>query len=94
MNKEEIREKFEKNVNYLRRIVPPDDIYMFAEQTFMATLYFLKKWSDVADIEDECRKCPLTRKWVANILGLQKMKDEDMDIQLDLNMESLDEIDS
>ena len=42
MNKEEIRKKFEENVAYLQRNIPPDDIYLFTEQTFMAALFFLQ----------------------------------------------------
>ena len=91
MNKEEMRERFEKNVDFLKRNIPPDDIYLFAEQTFMAALYFLYKWSDWADIEEECHRDEVTRKWVANIMGFHRMKDGNEDVNLDLNMDSLDE---
>lgn len=91
MNKEELKKKFEKNVDYLRRNIPPDDIYPFTEQTFMAALYFLHKWSEWADIEAECHENEITRKWVANILGLQRMKEQDISVNLDLNLGSVDE---
>lgn len=91
MNKEEIKKQFEKNVNYLKRNVPPDDIYLFTEQTFMAALYFLHKWSEWVDVEAECQDSFVTRKWVTNVLGLQRMKDQNIDVNLDLNLESIEE---
>lgn len=91
MNKEELKKQFEKYVDYLKRNVPPDDIYLFAEQTHMAAMYFLFKWSEWADIEAECQDNLVTRKWVANILGLQRMKEQNIDINLDLNLGSVDE---
>lgn len=91
MNREELKEKFEKNVEFLKRNVPPDDIYLFAEQTFMATLFFLHKWSEWVDINDECSKCPFAKKWVNNIVGLQMCKDKEQDVNLDLNMPSIED---
>lgn len=91
MNKEEMKQKFEKNVDYLKRNIPPDDIYMFAEQTYMATLFFLHKWSEWVDINEESEKCPVVKKWVTNIVGLQMCKDKEMDVNLDLDMKSIEE---
>ncbi len=87
MNKEEVNEKFEKNVNYLRRNVPPDDIYPFAEQTFMACLYFLKRWSDEVNIIDEMARDDIANKWVRNIIGFLEVQDKDIDISLDLKLD-------
>ncbi len=91
MNKEELKKLFEKNVDYLKRNVPPDDIYLFAEQTHMAAMYFLHKWAEWADIEEECQDNLVARKWVTNILGLQRMKEQNIDINLDLDLGSVDE---
>lgn len=91
MNKEELLKKFEKNVEYLKRNVPPDDIYLFTEQTFMATLFFLKKWSEWVDVNEEMEKCPIVRKWVTNIISLQMHRDIEEDVELDLNMKSLED---
>lgn len=90
MNREELKEKFERNVDYLKRNVPPDDIYMFAEQTFMATLFFLHKWSEWADINEECKNDPVAKKWVTNIVGLQMCKDKELDVNLDLDLKSVE----
>ncbi len=91
MDKNQLKKQFEDNVNYLRRNIPPDDIYLFCEQTFMATMFFLKKWSEVVDIEQACNDCPITKKWVCNILGFQRLKDADMSVHVDLNLGSIDE---
>ncbi len=91
MNKEEMKLKFEKNVDYLKRNIPPDDIYMFAEQTYMATLFFLHKWSEWVDLNEEAERCDVTKKWITNIIGLQICKDKEMDVNLDLDMKSIEE---
>ena len=90
LSKEELLKKFEKHVEYLRRNIPPDDIYIFTEQTFMAALFFLKKWSEWADITEEMAKCPVTAKWVTNILSLQALRDREEDVHLDLDMKSVE----
>ncbi len=85
-----MKAKFERNVDYLKRNIPPDDIYMFAEQTFMATLFFLYKWSEWVDVNAECQADPIAKKWVTNIIGMQRCKDDDMDVDLDLDMKSVE----
>ena len=86
-----MKKKFEQNVDYLKRNVPPDDIYMFAEQTFMAALYFMHKWSEWVDVSDECNLDPIAKKWVTNIIGLQICKDKELDVSLDLDLKSIEE---
>jgi len=87
MNKEELLEKFNKNVAYLQRIVPPDDIYIFTEQTFMAALFFLQKWAELTDVQQACKDDPVTAKWVRNIAGYLMIRDNDEDAQIDLDMD-------
>ncbi len=84
-------EQFEKNITYLRRNIPPDDVYIFAEQTFMAAMFFLWKWKDHIDIREECANDPIAAKWVENIGGFYLTREKGIDIQYNLNMESLDE---
>ncbi len=83
--------RFEKNVEFLRRNIPPDDIYLFAELTFMASLYFLKKWSNYTDINKECEECEVTKKWVSNIMLLLHCKENDTEVNLDLNLKSVED---
>lgn len=91
MNQEEMKERFYKNVAYLQKNIPPDDIYLFSEQTFMASLFFLKKWSEWVSINEEMEKCPITRKWVMNILALVEVREKNIDLNLDLNLDSVEE---
>ena len=90
MNKEEMKAEFEKNVQFIQRNIPPDDIYIFAEQTFMAAMFFLTKWSKFVDVLEECEKDPVTKKWVHNLIGLQIFKDQGIDFSLDLDLKSLE----
>jgi len=90
LNKEEMKKRFYKNVEYLQRNIPPDDIYLFTEQTFMAAIFFLKKWAEHADIDQECADDPIARKWVLNIIGLYKLRATGQDVDLDLNMDSIE----
>ncbi len=91
MNKEELRQKFERNVEYLKRNVPPDDIYLFTEQTSMAAIYFIHKWAEWVDINKECVEDEITRKWLKNILGFEYYKNENIDVALDLDLESTED---
>lgn len=91
MDKEELLHQFNKNVEWLRNNVPPDDIYLFTEQTFMASLFFLHKWSEHEDLNIACEEDPIARKWIRNIMGLVRCRDLGLNIQLDLNMESIEE---
>lgn len=87
MNKEEFKELFEKNIAYLQACIPPDDIYPFTEETYMAALFFLKKWSDLVNIEKELEKDPIAKKWAKNLLTFLYYRDRDVVIQLDLGLE-------
>ncbi len=91
MNKQEMLEIFEKNINYLKKVIPPDDIYIFAEETYMACLFFLKKWSDHVDMTEEMLRDPVVDKWVKNIMGYLDSRDKNEEISLDLGFESLEE---
>ncbi len=92
MNREELYNKFEKNVQYLKRNIPPDDIYLFAEQTFMAAMYFMHRWGEWVDFNEEAKKDPVARKWMINILSLQDLKDKEIDCNLDLKFKNEEEI--
>lgn len=91
MNKEELVKKFEKNVLYLKENIPPDDIYVFAEQTFMAAMYFLHGWSQWVDLNEEAKRDPISKKWITNIIALQMMKDRNESVDIDLGLESMED---
>lgn len=90
MDNEELLEEYYKNVEWLRANIPPDDIYLFTEQTFMAALFFLHKWSTYEDLNQACNEDEIARKWIKNILGLLKCREQGLNIELDLNLESLE----
>lgn len=90
MDKEELEEKFYKNIEYLQRNIPPDDIYIFTEQTFMAAMFFMHKWSKKEDLNEVCKTDPIAKKWINNILNMQKYKDANEDLTLNLDLESLE----
>lgn len=91
MNKQQFKERFEKNVAYLKRNVPPDDIYMFTEQTFMAAMFFINKWAEWVDINEEAKRDPIAERWLKNIIDFETMKMEGVDIHLDLDVEQMEE---
>ncbi len=91
MDKREFQTKFEKNVAYLRHNIPPDDIYEFAEQTFMAAQYFLFRWQEWVDLPEEMEKEKMADVWIRNIIGFSKVRDSGEDVQLDLKLGDPDE---
>lgn len=92
MNKEELLKKFEKNVQYLKNNIPPDDIYAFAEQTFMAAMYFLHRWNGWEDLNEIAKDDPIAKKWIVNITALQIMKDRYEPVDLDLGLEEMEDL--
>lgn len=89
MNKEELLKKFNENVEYLHRNIPPDDIYLFTEQTFMAARFFLQKWAEHVKISEEMEKDNAVKVWVTNIISLEVMRDKGQDVQLDLDVDRM-----
>jgi len=87
LSKEELMRKFEENIAYLQRNVPPDDIYIFTEHTFLAALFFLNKWSQYESIKEACKHDETTRTWVQNILGLYRLRDMKQDVKIDMDIE-------
>lgn len=91
LNKEEMLKRFNENVEYMQRNIPPDDIYMFSEQTFMAALFFMKKWAEYVNVTEEMCRDVIVDKWVRNILGFLEAREKNEDLTLDLSLESIEE---
>jgi hypothetical protein len=89
MEKKELIEKFNENVRYLERNIPPDDIYVFAEQTYMAALFFLYQWSEHESLNDRMKADPVAAKWVGNIMGLLEARNMKIDVDFDLGLDDL-----
>lgn len=91
MDKKQLQEEFEKNVKFLQRVVPPDDIYAFAEETYMAALFFLKKWSECEDIKIVAKDDEVAKKYVNNICSFLVCRNKNMDIRINLDLESVED---
>ena len=91
MTKDELRKMFEDNVTYLQRVIPPDDIYPFAEETFMAALYFIQRWSQLEDLGVLCESDPIAKKWIMNNMGFLRARDLKLEMTVDLGLEEIDE---
>lgn len=94
MNKDELMAEFERHVAWLQRNIPPDDIYMFAEQTLMAARFFMHKWaSNCPNVREVIAEDKPTQQWsknVINVLNLQN-RGEDSSIDFTFNMDFLHE---
>jgi hypothetical protein len=90
MDKDELFEKFERNVAWLQRNIPPDDIYVFTEQTLMSSMYFLSQWSRVADLNKIAAMDPIAAKWIKNVTAIMRLREIGVDTQLDLGMEVME----
>lgn len=71
MSNEEANKRYERKVSFLRKNIPPDDIYEFAEQALTCAEFFLSKWNDWVDINEECEKHRPVEMWVKNLVGLR-----------------------
>lgn len=94
MNKDELIEEFERHVNWLQRNIPPDDIYMFAEQTLMAARFFMHKWAaSCPNVREIIAEDPPTQRWTRNIITVLNLqnKGEDSPLDFKFNMEMTDE---
>jgi hypothetical protein len=67
-------EEFNKEVEWLKKVVAPEDIYIFANQALLGAHYFLNQWSDWVDIRKECEKDKYTHGWVHNLCGIHKLR--------------------
>jgi hypothetical protein len=74
----------DKNIAFLQRAVPPDDIYLFAELNYDASIYLLSKIDDVLDINVMMKKDEYFAKIVRNIVCYHTARLENRDVTLNL----------
>lgn len=86
MNRREINKLFEENIAYMRTVIPPDDIYAFAEATYMAALFFLRRYADSVDILSILASDPIAKKYTKNIMIYLKARERGLAIDLDLGL--------
>ena len=78
MNEEQRKraeENYRKSVRWLRRSIPPDDIYDFTEQCLASCEYLIKKICDLSDITEEVKKDKILAKWIQNVINIRKLQD-------------------
>lgn len=90
--KEKHIEKFEKNVQWLKKNVAPDDIYEFAEQALMAADYFIGELSSWIDLAEEGEKDKVFGLWLKNVIGMRVIRDRNMQGVIDTSMKCKDEL--
>lgn len=91
MTKDELRKMFEDNILYIQKTVPPDDIYAFTEETIMAALYFLNRWSHLEDLVEVCKEDEVAKKWIVNIMAFVKARELKIEMTVGLGLEEMDE---
>lgn len=74
MNREEALKRFNEEVEWLRKVVPPEDIYMFANQALISARFFLNRWADWVDIPKECERDETANGWVMNLAGIHQLR--------------------
>jgi len=74
MTNEEALKRFNDDVEWLKTVVPPEEIYIFANQVLLGAQYFMSRWSDWVDIDKECKLDRETKAWVMNLAGVYKLR--------------------
>jgi hypothetical protein len=93
MNDEEKEiEEFNKNVEWLRKNVAPDDIYEFAEQALMAADFFIVRLGEWIDLIEESKKDKLLEGWLKNSLVIRILKNANAQGVIDTTMKKIEEI--
>jgi len=67
---------FEENVQFMTKVVAPDDIYQFAEQLHIAGVHFLKVLNDNNLLKSVYDNCTESRVWANNLMSYQICKDK------------------
>lgn len=91
MNDQDFLDQFERHTAFLRRNIPPDDIYAFAEQAVIAANYFLIRWREWVEVRDEMKKDPVVKRWVTNLVALRYAQENDLNVKFNLRFDKYDE---
>jgi len=91
LTEDEQLEEFHKNVIWLHDNIPPDDIYLFAEQALFSAEYFILKWAEHVDLEKEAESNKTTELWLKNVLGIRALRKLEAKGMLDFDMKFLED---
>lgn len=86
-----MRDEYEKDIVWLAKTIPPDDIYDFALQTYHAAEYFLAQWAKYEDLSEVYARDRLAKIWLKNIISFRMMKEDKLIIKFDFEEVDLGE---
>lgn len=69
------REEYEKDLEWLAKAIPPDDIYYFALQAYWASEFFLAQWSKHQDLVEAYENDKHSRIWLTNIISFRVLRE-------------------
>lgn len=78
--------RFEEDVLFLQKNIPPDDIYTFSQQTLNSCMHFIEVLTDFANLDDLAEENEETHMHLSNILALVSHQHQKKDIQLNLEL--------
>lgn len=84
-------EEFQRNVAWLHKSVPRDDIYDFAEQTLMACDFFIYKLGEYVNINDEAEKDEILGQWFRNVVTMRFLAENDIEGIVDVSFQDEEE---
>ena len=91
MNQDEMMDLFYKNVEFLHKTIPPDDIYIYAEQTYIAALFFMFKLKKFVDFEEEMQKDTVLAKYASNLMLMLEAKEKNLNCYFDFGLDKIEE---
>ena len=84
--KQKLLDQYHIDVQWLRDNIPPDDIYDFAEQALLSAEFFILKWAEWVDVDEERDKDKLVNIWFQNVIGIMALQAESFKTRLNLEM--------
>lgn len=72
------KETYDKELQWLHDNIPPDDIYAFAYESFIASEYFLWHWSQWVNLHERAAFDANERAWINRICAFRFMMMVDM----------------
>lgn len=94
MNEEEHKEQmdiFNKQVQWLKDNIPPEDIYTFAQQSILSAMFFIGKWNEWVDVFKEAENDKNVDIWLTNISTVCELQEENIPTKLNVKMKEFGE---
>ena len=74
-----IQEEFEKNVQWLKKAVAQEDMYYLGQQLLITAEFFLDKWMEWIDIEEEITRDPEAYGRIRALVQIYMLRKYDTD---------------